>query len=192
MRLPAREGVAVPLGPGQRVRIVNHNGGQVVDTWALRAGDPDEWLSMEHTRTALTKLVPGVGDDLYSNRRRPLLSVVQDTSPGVHDTLIAACDPARYRQLGGAEDHASCAVNYRRALAERGIETDRVPAPLNLFMNIAWQPDGRLEFLPSPARPGDYVTLAAAVDVIVVLSACPMDLNPINARGPADVVVELL
>ncbi len=192
MLLAAREGVAVPLRAGQRLRIINQHGGQVVDTWALNAGDPTEWMSMEHTRTALTKLVPAVGDDLFSNRRRALLTLVQDTSPGVHDTLIAACDPERYRQLGGADDHPSCAENYRRALGERGIEVDRVPAPLNLFMNIPWQPDGRLEFLPSPAQAGDNVTLTAAVDVIVVLSACPMDLNPINAQGPADVRLELL
>lgn len=190
--LRARTGVAIPLRTGQRLRIINHHGGQVVDTWALSATDTSEHLSMEHTRTALSKLVPQVGDDLFSNRRRALLTLVQDTSPGVHDTLIAACDPERYRQLGGADDHPSCAVNYRRALSERGIEVDRVPAPLNLFMHIPWQPDGRLEFLASPARPGDHVTLAAAVDVIVVLSACPMDLNPINAQGPADVMLELL
>ncbi len=190
--LRAREGLAVPLRAGQRLRIINRHGGQVVDTWAVNPADPGEHLSMEHTRTALTKLVPAIGDELYSNRRRALLTVEQDTSPGVHDTLIAACDPERYRQLGGGEDHASCAVNYRRALAERGIEVEGVPAPLNLFMNIPWTPDGRLEFLPSPAQPGDYVTLRAVVEVIVVLSACPMDLNPINAHGPADVGLELL
>ncbi len=190
--LRAREGLAVPLRAGQRLRIINHRGGQVVDTWALSAADPSEHLSMEHTRTALTKLVPGVGDELFSHRRRALLTVAEDTSPGVHDTLIAACDPERYRQLGGGDDHASCAENYRRALAERGIKVDGVPAPLNLFMNIAWDADGRLEFLASPARPGDYVTLRAVVEVVVVLSACPMDLNPINARGPSDVTLELL
>ncbi len=57
---------------------------------------------MEHTRAALRRLVPRVGDAIYSTRRRPLVTLVQDTSPGVHDTLIAACDPERYRLLGGA------------------------------------------------------------------------------------------
>ncbi len=190
--LPAREGVAVPLRAGERLRIVNVHGGQVVDTWALAQADPREHLSMEHTRTSLGKLVPAAGDQLYSSRRRPLLMLVEDTSPGVHDTLIAACDPERYRQLGAEGYHASCAENFQRALSQRGIETDRVPAPLNLFMNIRWDADGRLEFLASPARAGDYVTLEAAIDVTVVLSACPMDLNPINTGGPQDVAFELL
>src|SRR5204862_2061542 len=130
-------------------------------------------LSMEHTRAALRKLVPRVGDGLVSSCRRPLLTLVQDTSPGAHDTLIAACDRERYRLLGVTGDHANCADNFRRALAAQRIEADHVPAPLNLFMSIRWQADGELEFLPSPARAGDYVTLAAETEVTVVLSACP-------------------
>jgi uncharacterized protein YcgI (DUF1989 family) len=190
--LPARQGVAVPLGAGERLRIVNLHGGQVVDAWALAQADPTERLSMEHTRVALSRLVPRVGDGLYSSRRRPLLTLAEDTSPGVHDTLIAACDPERYRQLGAGADHRSCAENFREALAAVGVEADRGPAPLNLFMNIAWDETGELEFLPSPAGAGDYVTLAAEVDVTVVLSACPMDLNPINTGGPSDIGLEVL
>jgi uncharacterized protein YcgI (DUF1989 family) len=190
--LPAREGIAVPLRAGERLRITNLHGGQVVDTWALARADVREYLSMEHTRTSLGKLVPAAGDHLYSSRRRPLLTLVEDTSPGVHDTLIAACDRERYAQLGAEGYHANCADNFRRALSLRGIEADRVPSPLNLFMNIGWDEAGTLDFRPSPARAGDYVTLQAAVDVTVVLSACPMDLNPINTGGPVDVSLEIL
>jgi uncharacterized protein YcgI (DUF1989 family) len=190
--LRAREGIAVPLRAGQRLRITNIHGGQVVDTWALAAADTREYLSMEHTRTSLRKLVPAAGDHLYSSCRRPLLTLIEDTSPGAHDTLIAACDRERYRQLGAEDNHSNCADNFRRALSLQGIDADRVPSPLNLFMHIGWDDSGRLEWLPSPARPGDYVTLEAVLDVTVVMSACPMDLNPINAGGPVDVGVTVL
>jgi uncharacterized protein len=181
--LPARHGTAVALAAGDRLEIVNRDGGQVVDWWALahpRDGD-DEYASMEHTRAALRRLVPRVGDAIYSTRRRPLVTLVQDTSPGVHDTLIAACDPERYRLLGGAPDHPSCAQNFAAAIAEHGRSLPRAPAPLNLFMAIPWTAEGELEFAPSPARAGDSVTFEAALAVLVVVSACPMDLNPINA-----------
>lgn len=191
MTLKAREGMAVPLEVGQRLRIINLHGTQVVDLWAVDPRDPDHDLSMEHTRVALSKLVPRVGDHLYSSRRRPMLMVVRDTSPGVHDTLMAACDEERYRLLGAPEGHANCADNYRRALALVGIEVERVPAPLNVFMNIPWHEDGRLEFLPTVASPGDFVELEAVVEVVVVMSACPMDINPINGYEPADIGVEL-
>lgn len=189
--LKAREGIAVPVPQGHRITITNLEGGQVVDMWAINPADPDERLSMEHTRTSLTKLVPAAGDHLYSSRRRPMLAFVQDTSPGVHDTLIAACDAERYRQLGGDTHHANCAENLRRALAEHGIELDRTPSPLNLFMNIPWKPDGSLQFLPAPTRAGDHVTFEAMIEAIVILSACPMDLNPINGSRLGDIGVEV-
>ena len=190
--LRAREGIAIALRAGEGLRVVNLEGGQVVDMWALAGAEHREYLSMEHTRASLSKLVPRVGDAIYSSCRRALLTLVEDTSPGVHDTLIAACDPERYRQLGGHADHDNCAENFRRALAACGIQADRVPAPFNLFMNIAWREDGDLEFLPSPARAGDAVTFVAEADVTVILSACPMDLNPINAGGPSDIGIEVI
>jgi uncharacterized protein YcgI (DUF1989 family) len=190
----AGTGQAFPLAAGERIRIVNTHGSQVVDTWALCPPDGAERLSMEHTRTSLSRLVPRVGDPLHSNLRRPLLWLAEDTAGGVHDTVIAACDAERYRQLGWDGPHANCCENFRTALGEIGIEHDPVPSPLNLFMNIPWSADGTLEFRPSPAAPGQYVTLLAERDVVVVLSACPMDITPINGEGrtPSDVDVLVL
>ena len=188
----ARGGAAIPLAAGERLRIVNTEGGQVVDTWAVAAGDPAEYMSMEHTRVALCKLVPAVGDELYSSRRRPLLTVLEDNSPGIHDTLMAACDAERDRLLGAGSDQANCCENYQRALAGLGLSTPIVPPPLNLFMNIPWSPDGTLRFLEAPAAAGDYVTLRAAIDAVVVLSACPMDINDINGGTPKPVAYEKL
>jgi hypothetical protein len=83
------------------VRVTDVAGGQVGDVFAFDAGDPGEYASAEHTRPAIRKLFPGPGDPVLTNRRRPILTVVEDTSPGRHDTLYAACDPARYAGLGG-------------------------------------------------------------------------------------------
>ena len=60
--IPARRGKAALARKGQHVRVVNTHGSQVVDTWAFVAGDPAEFMSMEHTRANLEKLVPAVGD----------------------------------------------------------------------------------------------------------------------------------
>jgi uncharacterized protein YcgI (DUF1989 family) len=190
--LPPGGAAAIRLAAAEQLRIVQEEGGQVVDTWALNASDPSEWMSMEHTRVALSRLTPRVGDDLTSSRRRAILTLTEDTSPGVHDTLMAACDPERYRLLGASGYHPSCAENYARALAELGVTAPTLPSPLNLFMNIPWAPDGALTFAPAPARAGDYVTLTAAFDTIVVLSVCPMDLNPINSGRVRSVAYEKL
>ena len=51
-----------------------------------------EFMSMEHSRAGMQRLIPMVGDTFVTNRRRPILTLVEDTSGGIHDTLIAACD----------------------------------------------------------------------------------------------------
>lgn len=190
----AGTGRAFPLSAGDQLRVTTLEGSQVVDTWALATPDLNEWLSMEHTRARLSRLFPREGDQLYSNRRRPILTLVEDTSPGVHDTLIAACDQRRYDQLGHVGPHANCADNFFTALAGVGLPRRVVPCPLNLFMNIPVDDDGALSFAPSTARPGDAVTLRAEMNVVVVLSACPQDLVPINGRQlrPTDIAAEVL
>ena len=192
--ITAGHGGAFPLRQGRRLRVTTVEGSQVVDTWALVAADPGEWLSMEHTRGLLSKVSPNAGDLLYSNRRRPVLSLIEDTSPGVHDTLIAACDQARYEQLGHVGPHRSCVDNFRTAVSTSGLAVPVVPSPLNVFMNVPVAADGRLELAPSVAARGDSVTLEALVDVVVVLSACPQDLVPINgaALTPTDIRVDVL
>ncbi|MFE7445724.1 DUF1989 domain-containing protein [Streptomyces chartreusis] len=190
VRIAARTGLAIDLEAGDQLRVVNTHGGQVVDTWAFAREDSSEYLSMEHTRAALERLVPRAGDPLLSNKRRPLLRMVQDTSPGIHDTLIAACDPERYRTLGVHGDHANCADNMNAALTAVGQPPRPVPPPLNLFMHVAWDPVGELTWHPAPADPADAVTLEALAPVWLVLSACPMDVNAINGHSPRGVDVE--
>jgi hypothetical protein len=192
--IPARRGRAVRMPRGSEIEIINPSGTQVVDTWALCPPEWAEHMSMEHTRVALGRLVPRVGDALYSNARRALMTLVADTSPGVHDTLIASCDPERYRQLGAEGYHASCAGNFAAALRELGESSPPVPAPLNLFMNVPWTADGSLSFAAPRSRPGDLVRLRAETDLIMVMSACPQDLLPVNgeAQRPTEVHFRLL
>jgi uncharacterized protein YcgI (DUF1989 family) len=187
--IPARGGRAVRMARGAEIEIINPSGTQVVDTWAVCPPDGAEHMSMEHTRVALGRLVPRPGDALYSNGRRALMTLVADTSPGVHDTLMASCDAERYRQLGAEGGHASCADNFAAALRELGEIPPPVPAPLNLFMNVPWTADGSLSFAPPRSRPGDLVRLRAETDLILVLSACPQDLVPVNgaAQQPTEV-----
>ena len=158
--IPARSGKAGRLERGQLVRVINTHGQQVVDTWAFNAADSSEFMSMEHTRTALTRVMVATGDALVTNRRRPILTIVEDTSPGVHDTLLAACDSYRYEQLGCIGFHDNCTDNLAAALAELDVTTTRTPSPLNLFMNIPVESGGR--FLFNLRSPGLATTFCCA------------------------------
>lgn len=184
--IPARHGKAARLARGQSIRIVNTHGNQVVDTWAFNAADLHEFMSMEHARAYIDRIRPKVGDPIASNQRRPILTLTEDTSPGVHDTLIAACDIWRYRGLGCKEYHRNCADNLREAMAELGLVPPECPSPLNLWMNIPVVDNDGIQWLPPVSRPGDYVVLRAEMDCIVAMSACPQDLIPINGFNPVE------
>lgn len=192
--IPARKGKAAVLRDGQRVRVINTHGSQVVDTWAFSLADPREFMSMEHSRAHLLRVIPKVGDALLTNRRRPILTLVEDSSPGIHDTIIAACDRYRYEQLGCKDYHDNCTDNLAAALAELGMTPPETPSPLNLFMNIPIGNDGSLSFEPAVSRPGDAVMLRAEMACVVAFSACPQDIIPINglARTPVDAHFEVL
>jgi hypothetical protein len=69
--IPARRGAAARVAAGQRVKVINTHGTQVVDTWAFSAGDVNEWMSMEASRAWFLKLRAAVGDAFLSNQRRP-------------------------------------------------------------------------------------------------------------------------
>ena len=195
LEIPARTGRAMRLPGGRALKIVNTFGSQVVDTWALSAADPSEYLSMEQTRRMLFKLAPRQGNTLYSNRRNPMLVMEEDTSPGVHDTLLACCDQWVYEKYGCPPGHANCRDNFLTALAELGLAAPAVPNPLNLWMNIPVRVNTTLSIETPVSKPGDYVVLRALTDTIVVLSTCPMDVTPINGadRTPMPVhYVELI
>jgi len=181
--IPARRGRVQRLAKGQSIKIINTHGSQVVDTWCFSAEDPREFMSMEHMRPTLGRLWPRQGDGLHSNRRRPILTLVEDTSPGRHDTLIAACDDYRYGLLGCKVYHDNCTDNLRAAMRHVGVEAPEVPQPLNLWMNIPVAADGATTWGEPLSKPGDYVVLRAELDCIVVMSACPQDILPINGKA---------
>src|SRR5262249_19496415 len=100
VRIPAGRGKAARVRAGQHVRVVNTHGTQVVDAWAFNAQDSTEWMAMEASRAWFLKLAAAVGDSFITNRRRPILTLIEDTSGCAHDTLMAPCDAERYGLLG--------------------------------------------------------------------------------------------
>ena len=105
---------------------------------------------------------------------------MEDTTPGIHDTLLAACDRYRYELLGCTEYHDNCTDNLAQGLAELGLTSAETPSPWNLFMNIPVEADGSLSFQPPVCKPGDYVVLRAEMDCVIAFSTCPQDMVPIN------------
>jgi len=190
--LAARTGAAFALRKGQRLRVINSHGTQVVDSWAFASSS--EYLSLEHCREVLQKLFFETGDLLLTNLYRPILTIVQDTSPGRHDTLIAACSRPMYERAGRGNDHANCADNLAAALAAHGLTSAVTPSPWNLFMQAPVKPDGHIDYVRPLSKPGDYVELRAEMDCLLAFSACPDDVYPTNGGDgtPRDVEIHLI
>ena len=194
IEIPARQGKAARVSKGQTVKVINSKGQQVVDTWAFNADDMHEFMSMEHSRVALGRIIPAIGDRLVTNRRRAILALVEDTSGGIHDTLLAACDRYRYELLGAKGHHDNCTDNLAAGMQALGLTPPETPSPLNLFMNIPVLPGNKVDFLPPVSKPGSYVVLRAEMDCVVAFSACPQDMIPINGKNmtPTEAHFEVL
>ncbi|MCH7811530.1 MAG: DUF1989 domain-containing protein, partial [Chloroflexi bacterium] len=164
--IPARKGKAAFVGMGQRIKVINTHGQQVVDTWAFNRADLKEFMSMEHSRTALANIMAKDGESMVTNQRRPILTVLEDTSSGIHDTLMAACDRYRYELLGCAEYHDKRDLGGKPIFTEDEVKIDHdwgTNGPGNGIGNdnfsVRWQ--GRFTF-----EKGEYTFTARADDGI--------------------------
>lgn len=190
--IPAGTARAIDVTAGAVVRIINTEGHQVVDTWAFAASDPREFLSMEHSRSATYRILYRPGDTLVTNHFRPILNITADTSPGIHDTLHAACSAASNVFYGAPANHPNCEDNLKAVMAARGVELVHIPCPWNLFEHAPVRADGSLIDEPSAAKPGDYVELTAAMDLVLVCSACPSVVGDISAGQPRGAAIVCL
>ncbi len=195
IHIPARTGASFDLRAGDSIKIISPHGHQVADFFAFNAGDPREYLSARHSLVSSTRhLYPRQGQVFLTSLRRPILKFVEDGARELHEMLLAACDPARYRLLGVEGHHASCAENLETAMAQRGIVIAEIPQPLNLFSSTRADAEGNIITFPNASQPGDYAVWQALMDCIVVVSACPFDVEtkfPVNVGGPHPLEIEL-
>lgn len=174
--VPGYEGRAARVPAGATLTITDLEGCQIGDLFVLAAADPAERLSPAVTRLLNFTPFPQVGASFYSNRRRPLLRLEEDASPGLHDMTFAPCDREIYAELGAGDAHPNCRDNFFRAIATLGIEVDTHPDPINVFQNTPIGADGQYTIGVTQTRAGDWVRFRAECALIVVLTACSVDI----------------
>jgi uncharacterized protein YcgI (DUF1989 family) len=147
-KIKGGEGQGMRLRSGQQLQVVNTYGSQVIDLFAHNAADLGEALSIHHSRNVWYRLQPRPGDQLWTQYRRAILTLIEDTSPGVHDTLFPCCDAARYRQLGVTGYHRSCADNWREASPDWTAAAQRRAERPQPLQNVPVAADGTFKILP--------------------------------------------
>jgi uncharacterized protein YcgI (DUF1989 family) len=178
--IPPQQGRGFWVTKGQTFRVVDTEGQQVADLWAIATdGNENDWLSTSQTRDITERLFPTVGESFYSEKAKPFLTLVQDNSPSPHDMLFPACNPGLYERAG-LSNHPNCRDNLLLELKKADIALPVVPDPVNFFQRSEPQSDGRLEVLASDNPPGGNVLLRAETNLYVVVTACSVDFHPTN------------
>jgi uncharacterized protein len=186
--VPARYGRAFEVRAGQYLTITDVAGKQIGDFVAFNARDVTEYLHTAFTRVGWGRIYPRVGDMFVSTLLNPVVEIVRD-DVGQHDVVRAICNPARYLKHFGIADHRSCLENLVEVLEPYGVKRWWMPMPVNIFQNTPVMPDGSFENREALSKPGDSLVLRAHMDLLCGLSACPMDLIPVNGFAITDLKV---
>lgn len=122
-RLAPQTGTSVRLAPGDVLTLLDPTGVQVSDLYCVSADDVAERLSSGRSIDFENSIRFTTGSRLWSNRSRPMLTVVEDTC-GSHDFLLTPCSQQTfdilYPDLGGAEHPSLLRQPRRCAGAPRG------------------------------------------------------------------------
>ena len=170
--IPAAGGVGLLLRRGERLRIIDPQGGQSGDLVAF-SQDGRQRLSNGRTFDYGGKIYLSTGDTLWSDRSERMLTIVAD-DVGRHDFLYSPCSVEMYRIQYGVEGyHANCHDNLCAELRKLSVEPVPLPTAFNFFMNVDVRPDGSLVFAPPRSRAGDSFVVRAEMDLAVAVSACP-------------------
>jgi len=187
-RLDPQTGTGFLLPAGEQLCVVDPTGGQVSDLFAFAASDHGEWLSSGRSIDYANKVWLTTGDVLYSNRSRPMLTIVED-SCARHDFLLTPCSQDTfdllYPELAGAA-HPSCFDNLCQGLARFGVEPDAIGTTFNIFMNVWSDPSGELHIDPPTSVAGDRIVLRAEQDLHVGLTACSAEKSNGGLCKPID------
>ncbi len=172
LRIEPQSGIGFRIKSGQKIRIIDVEGEQVVDLFCFAENSEEEKLSSGHTTDYNGKIYLSEGDVLYSSGSNPMFTITED-QVGRHIMLYAPCSQKMFeKSYGVAEAHPNCLDNLEKNLEQYGIEASQITVPFNIFMSIEISPDGKIEIETPKSKAGDYIELRAEMDMIVGVTAC--------------------
>lgn len=180
-----QSGLRIDVSKGQKIEIVDVDGGQVADFFAEIKGTHDEYVSPSVTIDCNESLKIKVGTIIYSNQYTPMFKVERD-DVGAHDLLFPSCSKKMYDFFyQNGSEHPNCLDNINHALG-----TERtIIQPINFFMNTEIGSDGKIKIKKPLSKAGDKVVLTALVDCVLGISACSvLECETNNGRCTAIVV----
>ncbi|MEX0738318.1 MAG: urea carboxylase-associated family protein [Pseudohongiella sp.] len=172
-RIPPCSAQAVELNAGDELVIIDPEGQQVSDLVAFARAEHNEYLSSGRSLDYASRLWLTTDDVLYSNRSRPMFTILEDTC-GRHDFTLTPCSKDTFRIIYGEDEgRPGCEGNLVTALAPYDIGVDRIPIAFNVFMHVAVDAiTGEFRVRPPLSKAGDFVRLRAEMPLIVAMTSC--------------------
>lgn len=175
-RIDLCSGVGFDVKKGERITVIDVEGEQVADFFAVCSENAEEFLSTAVTIDCNESIRLHVGDTIYTNRYRPMFRVVRD-DVGEHDLLFPSCRRETYDFFyGNGEGHPNCFDNLNKAL----LVNLPIIQPVNLFMSTSIAPDGKITIHPARSKAGDCIVLEALSDARVAVAACSVSEGACN------------
>jgi uncharacterized protein YcgI (DUF1989 family) len=188
-RIAPQSGAGFQLSRRQVLRIVDPEGEQVSDLFAFAAGDPRCYLSSGRSLDYAGKLYLTTGDKLYSNDSRVMFTILKDTV-GRHDFTLTPCSQRMFEFLYRHQGHhPSCHENLCNAFDRFGIEPHQIHTTFNVFMNVWFDPAGKMTVDVPRSRAGDFIELRAEMDMWCGLTACSAEGSNNGSFKPIDFAV---
>jgi uncharacterized protein YcgI (DUF1989 family) len=187
--------IAFEIETGERLRITQPEGEQVADLVSFNRDDTRELLSMHSSRAVLGSWKFTAPDTLYTNRTRPMWQIEEDLTAENYCGGGYCSEHLNIERYGDAgRGKPNCQANLEAGIQKYGLTRDNfnIDACFNVFMTVAYDPDGTWEIRPPKGKPGDYMTLRALMPQIVTISNCPILFNACNNYKLKPLIVEIL
>ncbi len=191
--VPGGAGWSLVLPRGTALRLSALQDDACVSTLLYAAANPLERLNIPDTLKAQMSARVRPPMVLMSDLGRALCSVT-GSSLDWHDA-VTGHSLDRHVERFGPSDYATHGNDWRRSarallldeLATLGLGRRDLHATVNWFVKVAPDQAGRLSFVDGHARTGDWVSLRAEQDVLVVLATAPHPLDPSGKWAPAGI-----
>lgn len=187
MVIPPKGLTAFEMTAGQHLRVEDLRGKQPADLLCYRLDDLSERFWAAHTAKLNETIYVTKGHALYSDRARPMMTIVEDTC-GVNDVICGSCsydlDVVRYGQ-----DRAKpgCMQNFLQAVRPWGLGWNDLAMCFNIFLRYPVEESGYVTInKEAPSVPGDYMDLRADMDLLIAISNCPQENNPCTGFNPTE------
>jgi hypothetical protein len=174
---------SLSLRAGRQLRLTALDDGAVCSTLVFAAADPVDRLNVPDTLKAQMSACIRPPMVLMSDRGTALASVT-GSSLDWHDCLGGHSTDVHTEAFGttsyGVDRNGwrrSARYGFLSELRKLGRGPADLHACINFFAKVAIGPDGGLDHLPHHAHAGDWVTLRAEQDLLLVCSTAPHPMS---------------